>query len=288
MSTVRIGYLDLFILLFFPGRLDCHQIGCRDYFKTKSYKMKKAKLIKKLNELMILADMQGNAILDMIKKDNPDFDELDCMIDIAGKMSVESEPIIHEGPGGHFSFGCNQTAPIRPTTTTTAYVKVNPEAVKCETKEQYDFCDLMSKLRGDGSFASFKFISFSDYITRESLTEKWHDFLIDEAVKMGFKEGVKYESVAFIKSAETATTNPEMYNYGSNDTMLKCGYHNGLIYKNGKWATIIEETKKQPKPETFTKSDMLNFAKYANPEYCAGQWIGLDKVLDYFIKNKGK
>jgi hypothetical protein len=120
--------------------------------------MKKKKLLIKLEECARLIELQGDAILDMVKDRNQDFDELDCMIDIAGKMMAKNEPIVHEGPGGHFYFGCNQN--------TTADVK--------------------------------------------------------------------------------------------------------------------------PKPETFTRFDMLNFAKYANPEYCAGQWIGLDELLDYFIKNKGK
>jgi hypothetical protein len=144
--------------------------------------------------------------------------------------------------------------------------------------------------QGDSSeYDQSSIITFQDYITRESLTEKWHDFLIAEAVKRGFKEGVKYESVNEARGDYTATAIPKYWvNSEFTGDALYCGLYCGLIYNNGKWATIIEDTKEQPKQETFTKSDMLNFAKYANPEYCAGQWIGLDELLDYFIKNKGK
>lgn len=189
--------------------------------------------------------------------------------------------------------------------------KKRPEAVKCDTKEQYNFLAITFKgdlplnkfdnrMYGDDhgkydciskqdrhlsfsfttgseiSFCGYKIISFTDYKRRENLIERWHKYLIEEAEKNGFKEWTK------IKYAVTSPT------YMIVKPLRICGNNlvdatASIIYDipTGQWATIIEE---QVKTEMFTKEEMIEFVNFFI-SHCGSDY---EEGFRHWLKHKRK
>jgi hypothetical protein len=79
-------------------------------------------------------------------------------------------------------------------------------------------------------------------IVQESVTEKEHP-LIEEAKERGFKRGVRFYSMYDGGENQMISDNIEVKR---NVVLVKCKNYFSEIYKQGQWAKIIEEPKKEP------------------------------------------
>ena len=96
----------------------------------------------------------------------------------------------------------------------------------------------------DDDYYSFVDYSLRDKNTREATNEEVQTALIKEAEKLGFKEGVKFELI----EGKTGSINYDRiidyefrYIHQQNELVIQMLGASYTIFKNGKWATIIEK-----------------------------------------------
>lgn len=83
--------------------------------------------------------------------------------------------------------------------------------------------------------------------TQEATREEVEAMLIAEAKKRGFVEGVIYDSLPHNFFTTNPQTKVDYIQYNKEENCLYSDY--GVIFDNGKWATIV--------PESKSKSDIL-------------------------------
>ena len=78
-----------------------------------------------------------------------------------------------------------------------------------------------------------------DFVKREATEEEVKTALVNEAVKRGFVDGVKYKSLKVENYTCNENTELDCTEFHLNDNCLCSGY--GVFFDNGKWATLITE-----------------------------------------------
>ena len=108
-------------------------------------------------------------------------------------------------------------------------------------------------------FSLFESPTYWELATEEEVREA----LINEAKKRGYKEGVRCK-FGLIKEIRTIETN--IFDWNGKDFFVRCINGNAdIIFKNGKWAEIIEEPKEtEPTKEEINR--VLTFLKNKNEQ----------------------
>ena len=107
-------------------------------------------------------------------------------------------------------------------------------------------------------FSLFELPTYWELATEEEVREA----LINEAKKRGYKEGVKCK-FGIIEDIRTLETNDFEFKFESNLLLVKCNdVTSDIIFRNGKWNEIIEET--EPTKEEINR--VLTFLKNQNEQ----------------------
>ena len=130
-------------------------------------------------------------------------------------------------------------------------------AVDCMNQEQFDFVLFQEcKYKGEeynnntdhtyvglSHFASFDsyFIPFTQYLSDYNLTDQWEKYLIGEAEKR-YPVGTKYRGCAVGNGINTVKSSPYWESCCGGIISHRGG---GMLYYNGKWATIIPSEQKE-------------------------------------------